>query len=101
MATKAEALKKNGTLKKGYRYSSSGRIVKAKSATKPAKKKPAQGSLFAASVVKSRKSYTRGSTSNTARDNQRKALKPGKRISKNGNVYYEARKNRSDIKGRS
>ena len=30
MATKKEALKANGKLKKGYRYSKNGRIVKAK-----------------------------------------------------------------------
>lgn len=29
-------------------------------------------------------------------DKKRSALPPGKRISKNGNVYYEYRKNRSD-----
>lgn len=32
-------------------------------------------------------------------DALRKALLPGKRISKNGNVYWETRKNRSDVKG--
>lgn len=37
---------------------------------------------------------------NLVRDLARKALKPGKRISKTGNVYYETRKNRSDLKGR-
>jgi len=31
-------------------------------------------------------------------DKRRKALKPGKRISKNGKVYYESRKNRSDLR---
>jgi len=31
------------------------------------------------------------------RDEHRKALPPGKRISKNGNVYYESRLNRSDV----
>lgn len=31
-------------------------------------------------------------------DKLRKALKPGKRISKSGNIYYESRKNRSDLK---
>ncbi len=33
------------------------------------------------------------------RDKVRKALKPGKRISREGNVYYEKRKNRADVKG--
>ena len=32
-------------------------------------------------------------------DASRDALKPGKRISKNGNVYWETRKNRSDALG--
>lgn len=32
-------------------------------------------------------------------DASRKALAPGKRISKNGKEYYERRKNRSDIVG--
>jgi len=33
------------------------------------------------------------------RDTPRKALKPGKRRSRNGKIYYENRKNRSDKKG--
>ena len=33
------------------------------------------------------------------RDASRKALMPGKRISKNGNVYFETRSNRTDQKG--
>lgn len=33
------------------------------------------------------------------RDSQRKALMPGKRISRDGNVYWETRANRSDQKG--
>lgn len=39
-------------------------------------------------------------TSNLSRDRKLKALAPGKRISKKGNIYYENRKNRSDVKGR-
>lgn len=39
-------------------------------------------------------------SSDMARDKKRKALAPGKRISKNGKIYYENRKNRSDVKGR-
>tara|TARA_R100001530_G_scaffold133489_1_gene106935 strand:+ start:1541 stop:1750 length:210 start_codon:yes stop_codon:yes gene_type:complete len=35
-------------------------------------------------------------TSNTKVDKGRPALLPGKRISKNGNTYWETRKNRSD-----
>ena len=33
-------------------------------------------------------------------DKRRMALKPGKRISKNGKVYYESRQNRSDVSKR-
>jgi hypothetical protein len=36
--------------------------------------------------------------SNIPRDRVRKALMPGKRISKYGNTYWETRKNRSDQK---
>ena len=32
-------------------------------------------------------------------DKKRKALAPGKRRSKSGKIYYENRKNRSDLKG--
>lgn len=32
-------------------------------------------------------------------DRRINALPPGKRISKNGKVYYETRRNRSDLKG--
>jgi len=35
-----------------------------------------------------------------ARDIKRSALKPGKRVSKTGKIYYEKRKNRSDLKGK-
>ena len=34
-----------------------------------------------------------------ARDKKRTALLPGKRKSKSGNIYYEGRANRSDLKG--
>jgi len=36
---------------------------------------------------------------NSFRDKKRKALPPGKRISKKGKVYYEYRKNRTDLTG--
>ncbi len=39
-------------------------------------------------------------TSNKKRDIVRKALAPGKRISKNGNTYWESRANRSDKPGK-
>ena len=38
-------------------------------------------------------------SSSTAKDRARKALPPGRRVSKAGNVYYERRKNRSDKPG--
>jgi hypothetical protein len=38
--------------------------------------------------------------SNTLRDSKRRALAPGKRISKTGKVYWETRKNRSDAPGK-
>lgn len=37
---------------------------------------------------------------NIKRDIARKALAPGKRISKTGNIYWEGRKNRSDKPGK-
>ena len=37
--------------------------------------------------------------SNLSRDVVRKALMPGKRISKTGKDYWETRRNRSDAKG--
>ena len=36
---------------------------------------------------------------NISRDKKRKAMPPGKRISKTGKIYYEGRKNRSDLSG--
>jgi len=35
-----------------------------------------------------------------AKDMKYQSLPPGKRLSKAGNIYYEYRKNRSDIKGK-
>lgn len=37
--------------------------------------------------------------SNKDIDAKRKALAPGKRISKTGKIYFESRKNRSDLPG--
>ncbi len=42
----------------------------------------------------------RGRTSKSI-DSKRKALAPGKRISKSGKTYWETRKNRSDAVGKS
>jgi len=38
--------------------------------------------------------------SDKLRDETRTAYPPGKRVSKNGNVYWETRKNRSDVRGK-
>ena len=40
-------------------------------------------------------------TSNKKRDESRKALRPGKRISKTGKIYWEQRRNRSDACGKN
>lgn len=95
MAKQKVGLKRNGTLKKGYKYAKGGRIVKAKKDTDGV-----TPSMFGGKVVKAKRSYTKGSTSNKKADGRKKALKPGKRISRNGNVYYESRRNRSDVRGR-
>jgi len=39
-------------------------------------------------------------TSDTLRDNELRAEAPGKRRAESGNIYYEYRKNRTDVKGR-
>ncbi|HED06266.1 MAG TPA: hypothetical protein ENI61_06255 [Ignavibacteria bacterium] len=41
---------------------------------------------------------TQTGKSDLKRDKSRKAMPSGKRMSKNGKIYYEGRKNRSDIK---
>ena len=46
-------------------------------------------------------SNTQSGDSDYSKDDKRIALPPGKRISKNGNIYYEHRKNRSDKKDKS
>ena len=38
-------------------------------------------------------------TTNISRDKKRNALRPGKRVSKTGKIYWETRKNRSDAGG--
>jgi hypothetical protein len=63
--------------------------AKAAKAKKPAAKKPA---------AKKATTYQTG-TSNNLYDKMKKAKGPGKRVSADGNVYYERRKNRSDMPG--
>ena len=41
-----------------------------------------------------------GTRKSVNRDAARKAMPPGKRRSKSGKVYYEYRKNRTDLRGR-
>jgi len=41
-----------------------------------------------------------GSRKSIRADRLRKALKPGKRISRFGRIYWETRRNRSDLRGR-
>lgn len=51
-------------------------------------------------TAKRRASSTRQTgSSSTAKDRARKALPPGRRVSRTGRVYYERRKNRSDKPG--
>jgi len=52
------------------------------------------------SLMKNVKILKQVGTSNIKRDAERKALPPGKRISKTGKVYWETRKNRSDLKNK-
>jgi hypothetical protein len=40
-------------------------------------------------------------TSNKTRDSGRQSLPPGKRISRTGKIYFESRKNRSDMPGKN
>jgi hypothetical protein len=84
-------------LKKGYRYAKGGRIVKAKSKKSASGKTP---SLFGGTWLGGKQKYASGSKSNKKADAKRKALKPGKRLSRTGKVYYEYRKNRSDVRGK-
>ena len=42
-----------------------------------------------------------GGVKSISRDKARRALPPGKRRSKSGKIYYEYRKNRSDMPGRN
>lgn len=44
--------------------------------------------------------FQTGNLKNFDRDLKSKALAPGKRISKTGKIYYEYRKNRSDLEGK-
>lgn len=51
-------------------------------------------------IVSGSHSKQSGKSIDSKRDRIFKALRPGKRISKRGKIYYEYRKNRSDLKGK-
>lgn len=42
-----------------------------------------------------------GKRKSIKKDRERKALPPGKRMSKTGNIYYEYRRNRTDKQGKT
>jgi len=67
-----------------------------KRGTAAGKKATAKKRTMSASV---RQSTRQTGTSKTTRDLKKRALAPGRRVSKAGNVYYERRKNRSDKPG--
>ena len=54
----------------------------------------AQMAVSAAGIIKQT-----GFVKSITRDQGRRALPPGKRISKSGNVYWESRASRSDLPG--
>ena len=56
-------------------------------------------SIRVKSLMKNVKVLEQVGTSNKKRDQMRKALAPGKRISKTGKIYWETRSNRSDQVG--
>jgi len=60
--------------------------------------KQAKLSTFGRKVLKVRRTQTGSSDRDI--DKGRKAMSPGKRRSASGRVYYEARKNRSDLRGK-
>lgn len=69
--------------------------AKAAKAKKPTTKKTAVKKTAAKKITST---YQTGS-SNKLYDSRKKAQGPGKRVSVDGNVYYERRKNRSDMPG--
>jgi len=60
--------------------------------------KQAKLSSYGRKVLRARRTQT--GTSDRDVDKGRKAMSPGKRRSASGKIYYEARKNRSDVRGR-
>jgi len=77
-------------------------VKKVADSKKAKEAKPKKEVKVSAAMKKEMKRHTQGrSKSNLARDAKRSALKGGKRISANGNVYYEYRPNHSDINPRT
>ena len=77
--------------KKGERH----RSKKKKAEHKRTKKKKLKGPRVIKVV-----NYQSGKRASLKADRKRKALKPGKRISRTGKIYWETRRNRSDLHGR-
>ena len=73
-------------------------VAMVKNKAKAAKAKKAPAKKAAVKKATATKAYQTGS-SNKLYDSMRKAQGPGKRVSANGGVYYERRKNRSDMPG--
>ena len=75
---------------------------KRSSAKSKPKKKSRQATLrskkYGRQVLKASTRQT--GRSHTKRDTALKAMQPGKRQSASGRIYYEYRKNRSDLRGR-
>ena len=69
----------------------------AKNAEKKAKEKDRKAALAAKRAAAAKRQTGSQTASGAKLDKRIKAKKPGKRVSKSGNVYYENRKNRSDI----
>lgn len=70
-----------------------------KKSTKPFRKKPGQQKLGSYGP-KTKRVYKQTGKSNEKRDKKRKAKAPGWRRTAHGTVYYETRKNRSDMPGK-
>jgi hypothetical protein len=68
-------------------------------AHKPAKKKPARKKRRKVGATKTAAKYRQTGSSTKHRDKMFRAKAPGKRKSASGKVYYERRKNRSDVPG--
>lgn len=68
-------------------------------ATAKPKRKSGQTTLGQHGPKVLRAKHKQTGSSSIERDKRRKAMEPGKRRSASGRIYYETRKNRSDIRG--